>query len=185
MRAVVVYESMFGNTHQVAQAIGEGMAETMTVAVSRVSDATDAVLDGADLIVAGGPTHVHGMSQARTRAEAHRMAADSEGKLHLDDGAAGVGVREWLENLPRSDAMAAAFDTRTDIPRLFSGAASSRIDHTLRAHGLRTVAAPMSFLVDSANRLEPSELARARAWGIEIAHEALSIDAAHAAATRH
>jgi hypothetical protein len=80
--------------------------------------------------------------------------------------------------------MAAAFDTRTDIPRTVGGAASGRIDHVLRRRGLRVVTAPMSFLADSSNHLESSELARARAWGIDIAHDAMSTDAADTNAAR-
>jgi hypothetical protein len=184
MRAVVVYESMFGNTHRVAGAIGDGIAEVMAVTVASVSDATAALIEGVDLVVVGGPTHVHGMSLARTRDQAQKMAADSGGELHLDDDAPGIGVREWLECLPAVDAMAAAFDTRTNIPRLLSGAASGRIDHALRRRGLRVVATPMSFLVDTSNHLESSELARARAWGIDIAHEAMSKDTADTTAAR-
>jgi len=178
MRAVVVYESMFGNTHHVASAIGDGIAEVMAVTALNVSDATAALIEGAELVVVGGPTRVHGMSLPRTRDQAQKMAADSAGELHLDDDASGIGVREWLESLPAAHAMAAAFDTRTNIPRGLSGAACGRIDRALRRRGLRVVATPMSFLVDASNQLEPSELARARAWGIDIAHEAMSIDTA-------
>jgi menaquinone-dependent protoporphyrinogen IX oxidase len=33
MRALVVYESMYGNTHRIAEAIGEGLAEVYRVDV--------------------------------------------------------------------------------------------------------------------------------------------------------
>jgi len=183
MRAVVVYESMFGNTHEVASAIGDGISEVMAVTVTSVSD-TATLLDGADVIVAGGPTHVHGMSLAGTRAEARKMAADPDAGLHLDRDSAGIGVREWVGSLPATHAMAAAFDTRTNVPRIFSGAASARIDHALRQRGLRVVTPPMSFLVDTSNHLESSELARARAWGIDIAHDAMSLNVADTTAAR-
>ena len=178
MRAVVVYESMSGNTHQIATAIGDGITEVMPVTVTSVPDATACLIAGVDVIVAGGPTPVHGMSLARTREEARKTATESVGDHHVDDDAARIGVREWLEALPTTHAMAAAFDTRTDIPRTVSGAASGHIDHALRRRGLRVVTAPMSFLADSSNHLESSELARARAWGIDIAHDAMSTDAA-------
>ncbi|MGC5223876.1 flavodoxin family protein [Micromonospora sp. DT81.3] len=184
MRAVVVYESLFGNTHEVASAIGDGVAEVMAVTVLSVSDATPALVEGVDLVVVGGPTHVHGMSLAPTRDQAQKMAADSGGELHLDENASGIGVREWLERLPASDAMAAAFDTRINVPRVLSGAASGRIDHALRRRGLRAVSTPMSFLVNTSNQLESSELARARAWGIDVAHDAMSTDAADTTAAR-
>jgi flavodoxin len=61
MRAVVVYESMYGNTHLVADAIGTGLETAFDVWVVPVSQADPAVLDGAALVVVGGPTYVHGI----------------------------------------------------------------------------------------------------------------------------
>ena len=72
MRAVVVYESMYGNTHQVADAIGAGLGTAFDVRVVPVSLAGPEVLADADLVVVGGPTHAHGMSRAATRKAAVR-----------------------------------------------------------------------------------------------------------------
>lgn len=55
MKAVVVYESMYGNTHQVADAIGTGLENCFEVRVVPVSHADHAVLADADLVVVGGP----------------------------------------------------------------------------------------------------------------------------------
>jgi flavorubredoxin len=57
MKALVVYESMFGNTRQIAEAIAAGLAESVDVAAVEVSEATAEAAEGADLLVAGGPTH--------------------------------------------------------------------------------------------------------------------------------
>ena len=59
MRVVIVYESMFGNTHLIADAIAEGLAPGNEVTVVPVAQAGRELLDGADLVVAGGPTHIH------------------------------------------------------------------------------------------------------------------------------
>jgi hypothetical protein len=67
VRAVIVYESMYGNTHQVADAIGAGLSTAFDVSVIPVSKASPAVPTDADLVVVGGPTHAHGMSRAATR----------------------------------------------------------------------------------------------------------------------
>ncbi|NQX27419.1 flavodoxin domain-containing protein [Microbacteriaceae bacterium VKM Ac-2854] len=174
MRALVVYESMFGNTRHVAEAIRDGLADTLAVTLRNVTDAAANSLDDLDLLLLGGPTHVHGMSLQRSRAEAPKWAADPEHDLRLDEHAGDAGVREWLAALSHGNTMAAAFDTRTDIPRILSGTASARIDHELRRHGLRSIAAPMSFLVDTDNHLEVGELARARAWGGLVAQAALA-----------
>ena len=69
MRALVIYESMYGNTHTVAQDVGAGLAEggATTVEVLPVGDATAERLEGADLVVVGGPTHIHGMTTEMSR----------------------------------------------------------------------------------------------------------------------
>jgi len=86
-RAVVVYESMFGNTRLVAEAIGGGLASAAEVAVVPVNKATADVLEGADLVVVGGPTHIHGMSRARSRQMAATMARKPSNALTLEPGA--------------------------------------------------------------------------------------------------
>jgi flavodoxin len=60
MRAVVVYESMFGDTRQVAEAIGDGLGLKFEVTVVAVDRLTTDQLRGIDLLVVGGPTHVRG-----------------------------------------------------------------------------------------------------------------------------
>ncbi|KQQ01520.1 MULTISPECIES: flavodoxin domain-containing protein [unclassified Rathayibacter] len=180
MRALVVYETQFGNTRFIAEAIGRGLAETLEVEVVSVHAARR--LEGVDLLVVGGPTHVHGISSARTRAEAQKWAANARRGLRLDSEAGGLGVREWLDALPPFTAMAASFDTRTDIPRILTGAASDHIDQRLAGHGLRSITAPMSFLVDTGSNLEHTELDRARAWGSLLGYTARATAAVDALA---
>ena len=66
LKVVVVYESMFGNTHLVADAIGKGFGQAITteIVVVPVGDANHDLLASADVVVVGGPTHTHGMSRA-------------------------------------------------------------------------------------------------------------------------
>ena len=73
MRAVVVYESMFGNTHAIADAIGKGLEPVDNVVVVPVVEAGRERLGDADLLVVGGPTHFHGMSRTRTRKGSPRV----------------------------------------------------------------------------------------------------------------
>jgi hypothetical protein len=169
MRAVVVYESMYGNTHTVAEAIGAGLGGTMTVEVVSVHDATTDVLAGADLLVVGGPTHVHSLSRATTRASAIAEAAKPGHDLDLDPDAEGDGLREWFDTAGPLAPRAAAFDTRIDVPAAMSGRASKGIGKRLRKHGCTLVAAPESFLVTKDSRLEPHEAERATAWATSLA----------------
>lgn len=165
MRAVVVYESMYGNTRAVAEAIGEGLRSVHDVVVVPVGRAGPEVVDGAALLVVGGPTHAHGMTRQRTRQAAAEMAGQRDTTVVLEDGAAGPGVREWLASLGHLDVPAAAFDTRVDWPVMLSGRASKGIDRELARHGAHRAADPESFLVTKENELEPGEKDRARRWG--------------------
>ena len=169
MRAVVVYESMYGNTHLVADAIGAGLRPAFDdVSVVPVSDAGPAVLAGADLVVVGGPTHAHGMSRPSTREAAVEAAGKPGSGLQAEPGARGPGLREWFGSLGRYPVKAAAFDTK-QRPAVLTGRASKGVTRQLRAHGFDIVAAPESFLVDRRAQLGPQEAARAREWGIRLA----------------
>jgi hypothetical protein len=168
MRAVVVYESMYGNTHTVAEAIGAGLGEAMTVDVVSVHGASAAVLAGADLLVVGGPTHAHSISRATTRENAVAQAAKPEQHLELDPDAEGDGLREWFDAMGPLELSAAAFDTRIDVPAALSGRASKGIAKRLRKHGCTLVAAPESFLVTKDSHLEPHEAERATAWATSL-----------------
>jgi hypothetical protein len=164
MRALIVYESMFGNTRQVAEQIAAGLAEHGAVTVLPVQRLTSDEWMQADLIVVGGPTHVHGMSRPQTRKAATKQAAEHS-ELHLERDAEQAGLREWLAGLDELDAAYAAFDTRMHGPAVFTGRAGVGIDRRLRWLGGRQMAAPMSFLVGKDNTLDAGEAERAREWG--------------------
>ncbi len=171
MRAVVVYESQFGNTHLIADAIGAGLRSGYEVSVLPVTRADQAVLNDADLVVVGGPTHAHGMTRNATRQGAAKMAAEPDSGLTLEPDAVREGLREWLGSLGKSKAhaKAAAFDTRMQGPAPFTGRASKGVGRALRHHGYELVAEPESFVVTKDNRLVPEEDERARTWGARLA----------------
>lgn len=169
MRGVVVYESMFGNTHEVADAIARGMAPGIDAVALPVAEATAEHLEGIDLLVVGGPTHAHSMSSEATRKGAPQYVEKSDGDLHLEPNYEGPGLREWFHDLPAHPVRAAAFDTRADISALLSGRASKGIASRLKKHGCELVVAPESFLVDKTNHLLPGEHERALAWGATLA----------------
>jgi flavodoxin len=165
MRAVIVYESMFGSTKKVTEAIAEGLADCADVSVVPVTSADAHILDSADLVVVGGPTHAHGMSRPSTRKMAGKRARKPEGEVELVRGAvSGLGVREWLASLGRLEVAGAAFDTRLQGLPAFTGRASKSIRRHLAHHGARIAASPESFLVEGlTGALVEGELERARA----------------------
>ncbi|MFE7846331.1 flavodoxin family protein [Microbacterium sp. NPDC057407] len=159
MRALVVYESMFGNTAQIAQAVADGMADGEDVTITDVVDAPESIPPDVDLVVVGAPTHVFSLSRVGTRRKAARR-----GGAFTD---VPEGVREWLEHLPSSERRLAfaAFDTRVDDMALLPGAASHAATRLAKERSF-DAAEPASFLVEGyEGPLVEGELERAREWG--------------------
>ena len=169
MRTVVVYESQTGCTHLVAEAIGAGLSGLGEVQVVSVHDADQTLVGGVDLLVVGGPTHVHGLTRPSTRKAAIEATYKPGSDLAPDPDAEGDGLREWFDGLGDLEAKAAAFDTRMEGPPAFTGRASKGIAKRLRRHGLEMVVAPESFLVSKTTHLEPGEEEHAREWGARLA----------------
>lgn len=170
MHALVIYESIFGNTHSIAEAIAVGLRRGGEARVISVQDAGDYFIAWADLVVVGGPTHMHGMTRPMTRETARETAAEPETHLALDRSAGGYGVREWLASVEVvRDKRAAAFDTRLQAPSLITGRASTGIAEALRDHGFALIGKPESFLVNEHTVLVVGELARAQEWGRRLA----------------
>jgi hypothetical protein len=164
MDALVVYESMYGNTHKIAEAVADGLALTMRVEVVEVGSAPATIGEGTDLLVVGGPTHAFGMSRPSTRQSAAEQAS---GALVSQ----GEGLREWLAELRTRSAKVAtaAFDTRISKPRL-PGSAAKGISRRLRRLGVGSAAPAMSFYVASGQGpLVEGEVERARRWGERLA----------------
>lgn len=164
MRALVVFESMYGNTHRVADEIAAGLRATHEVTVVPVAGATPELVAGADLLVVGGPTHIHGMARTASRRSAAQAAAKQDSGLTMDPDADGPGLREWLKGID-GHGFAAAFDTRLKGIALVTGRAGSGIARALRQRGYALLNGPESFLVSKQNTLLAGEDARARDWG--------------------
>ena len=175
VRAVIIYESMFGNTHTIADAIAKGLESLDDVVVVPVGEAGRGRLGDADLLVVGGPTHFHGMSRPRTRKWAAATAQKPKNDLVLDRDAQGPAVRDWLRSLGHGHTKFACFDTRFKGPAVLRGRASRPISRKLQRHGFDMVAKPESFFVALENHLEPGEEARAQEWGERLAARVLSI----------
>ncbi len=169
MRAVVIYESIYGNTHVIADAIGRGLERGFEVTVVPVAEATPELLGEAGLVVADGPTHSHGMSGERSRQAAVEAAHKDGSGLTLEPHAQGPGLRDWFGTVGRIHGCSAAFDTRMDGPAMLTGHASKAIAKLLDRHGLTEIAPAQSFLVTKDNHLRPGEEDRAEQWGRELA----------------
>lgn len=155
MRALVLFDSQYGNTERVARAIARGLEPHGIVRVASVARQGTGTLD-ADLLVVGSPTQVHGMG----RHELHHL----------------------LEHLPTAalDGMvAAAFDTRVRGPVGMTGSAATGLARRLRDKGARVIAPVESFIVlGREGPLVDGEEERAVAWAEGIARASLPFGAA-------
>jgi hypothetical protein len=177
MRALVVYESMYGNTHAVALNIVVGLSATHEATLVPVTRATPELVAAADLLVVGGPTHMHGMSSAASRRSAAQTARKPGSGLSMDPDADGPGMRGWLAGIGPGHGLAVAFDTRLSGIPAITGRASRGISALLKRRGYRLLADPESFLVSKRSALLDGEAARALSWGAMIGEEARSVAA--------
>jgi hypothetical protein len=167
-RALVAYESMFGNTERVAHAVATGLRlEGFDATVVDVSENPHLDLDALDLLVVGAPTHAFSLSRPTTRADAVQQGGRA--------AAADLGMREWCHALPTDwrPPLAAAFDTRVTKVRYLPASASRRAARILAEHGCTLLSSPTGFLVhDVPGPLESREIDRAIAWSRRVAIEA-------------
>jgi flavorubredoxin len=169
MRALVVYESMFGNTQQIARAIADGLGERLDVHLAEVGHAPVEVGPETTLLVVGGPTHALGLSNAKTRESAAQQAL-------VGVVSQGIGIREWLATMhvDAEHTVTAAFDTRIN-KRWVPGSASAKVHRALQRKGLRSATKARSFYVSgTSGPLLRGEVERARAWGALLASELVS-----------
>lgn len=146
MKVLIVYDSVYGNTGQIARAIGEGIPGE--VEVRRVGQVNPAELENFGILMVGSPTH---------------------------GGRATPAVQEFLNGLKESamkDRKVAAFDTR--VPKTFVrlfGFAAGRIAHSLKQKGGRLAVPPEGFFVLSTKGpLKEGELERAAQWARGISN---------------
>lgn len=155
-KALVVYDSVFGNTRQVAEAVAKALQPGFSVQVVQVQHLQPEALTGLDLLVVGSPTR---------------------GFRPTED------VQKWLDSLPAGSlkgVRAAVFDTRIPYEtikspilhvavKLFAkgdGYAASTMGAALEAKGAALIADPLGFVVqDREGPLAAGELERAAAWG--------------------
>ncbi|SDC07824.1 hypothetical protein GA0111570_1199 [Raineyella antarctica] len=174
MSVEVIFESMFGNTRTIAEAVAEGLREGLgsrgpeaTVSLVDVSQAPADLPEDVMLLVLGGPTHAFSMSRPATR-------EDALGQAHVHDAErASTGLREWIAQArPSADVTVITFDTR--VKKAFvPGSAARSAARALAAEGFARAERGETFWVaDSPGPLLDGEVERARAWGVQLAARA-------------
>jgi hypothetical protein len=161
LKAIVVYESHWGNTAAIARAIAEGIGPEARALST--AEATGAAVAGADLIVAGAP--LLGFSLP-TEMMMKGMAANAA-KVPTPPDLSHPSLRAWLVALPKGSGRAAAFETRIWWS---PGSAAKAILAKLEALGYPPFAKAQRFIVQGKyGPLRDGELAKAKAWGSELA----------------
>ena len=137
MKAIVVYESHWGNTAAIARAIAEGIGPEASALST--AEATGEAIAGADLIVAGAP--LLGFSLP-TESMVKGLASNIGGNPTPD--LSHPSMRTWLEALPKGAGRAAGFETRIWWS---PGSAAKTILDKLGAAGYQPAAKPQRFVV--------------------------------------
>ncbi len=151
MKALIVYDSFFGNTEQIARAIAEGFAEGDDVSVVKVGEVTKEQLHGLDVLIVGSPTR------------AFRPSPETVAFLRGLPGGSLSAVR------------VAAFDTRMAVEDIDSsflhfmvnlfGFAAKPVADRLKKKGGQPLLAPEGFIVQGEKGpLKEGELERASGW---------------------
>jgi hypothetical protein len=162
MKAVVVYESLWGNTAAIARAIAEGIGpETRALSTG---EASGTALAGVDLIVAGAPVIQFRLPSEKVREDLGK----NPGKAPTPPNLSHPSMRSWLDELPEDHGRSAAFETRV---RFSPGGSTSAIAQALEGKGYSPVAEAQRFFVKGTyGPMRDGELERARLWGEDLAH---------------
>jgi len=154
LKALIIYDSKFGNTEKIARAIGEAITPLGKVKVVKVGDANPSELSSIDFLIVGSPTHA---------------------------GRATRATKEFLKKIPANaleNVGVAAFDTRFSaedkgigvrILLRVLGYAAGRMANRLEHKGGHLAAEPEGFIVeDSEGPLKKGELEQAAIWAKKI-----------------
>lgn len=161
MKAIVVYESLWGNTAAIARAIAEGIGPEAR-ALSTAEASTTAIA-GAELIVAGAPVLGFRLPSEQMR----QSIGANPGKAPAAPDLSHPSMRSWLEALPEGHGGFAVFETRIWWS---PGGSTKAIARGLGRAGYHPVAKAKRFIVTGAyGPLREGEIERARLWGTELA----------------
>jgi len=140
MKALIVYDSVYGNTEKIARAIAEAITPSNEVKVVGAGEANPSELESIDLLIVGSPTH---------------------------GGRPTPAVQNLLNKVPELQGInVAAFDTRipTKLVKVF-GYAAGRIANNLKKKSGTLIASPEGFFVTGGQGpLKEGELERAAGW---------------------
>jgi hypothetical protein len=165
-RALVVYESVFGNGARIAADIAAGVSGLLPAEAVAASKAPPEIAEDVRLLVVGAPNHGFALPTPKTR-------AGSVKRYGAPPHVTSTGLREWLAAVRVAGGVrAAAYDTRASRPRFLTrlDRAARTEEKLLRGLGLAVVVPAEHFYVRKAQGpLLDGEEERARRWGEALA----------------
>jgi flavodoxin len=148
MNALVLYDSQYGDTQRIAQAIADTLAEFGEARAVRLDPSQPVDLQGVDLFIVGCPTHGWRPTQA-VQSFPEEVSSEEFGSL-----------------------AGACFDTRFRLPRFMTGSAAKVMAGKLREKGVSLLVEPESYFVEGTEGpLREGELERAATWARQIVDE--------------
>ena len=158
MKTLIVYDSVFGNTEQIAQAIGNSLGSKENVETLRVSDVKPEQLIGLELIIVGSPTRVFKPTKAIINFLNKQLFFYFNRILN---GLKGVNVAAFDTRISTADVSSRFLNI---LVKLF-GYAAKPIADKLEKKGGSLIIPPEGFFVkDSKGPLKDGELERAVDW---------------------
>lgn len=157
MKVLIVYDSVYGNTQKIAEAMIEGIGSERNPIITKVKDATIADLEGVDLLIVGGPTHGGNFTEPVKNFFASISA----------NGLKGI--------------KAAAFDTSFTLDSQGAfvrflmktlGYAAPKIAKKLGSKGADVLTSEIFYVVDTEGPLKEGEIERASAWAVALVKQA-------------
>ena len=156
-KALVVYDSFFGNTERIAQSIGNALGRPEDVGILRVVDVKPEQLAGLKLLIVGSPTRAFSPSPAIKRFL----------KSIPKNGLKGVKVAAFDTRITEEEIDSAVFILRIFV-NIFGYAARPISDRLVKKAG-QLIAPPEGFFVQGTEgTLKEGELERASDWAKQI-----------------
>jgi len=142
MKALVVYDSVYGNTEKIARAIADAITPSGEIKVLRAGEANPSELASIDLLIVGSPVH---------------------------GGRPTPAVQDFLNKVNQPSLKGikvAAFDTRatSKFAKIFGNAAGRIAGQLTKKGGLLIVPAEGFFVTGTKGPLKEGELERVAAW---------------------
>jgi flavodoxin len=157
VKALIIYDSVFGNTEKIARAIGGALGSADEIALMRAGEVRSNPFAGLDLLIVGSPTRGFQPTEATKNLLGSLPSITGVRTAAFDTRMAFTGIQKFAMNV-----FAKPFGYS-------EGYASTPIAQSLNEKGGISVVPPEGFFVKaSEGPLKEGELERAAEWARQI-----------------